>query len=128
MTLLHRHPERTSQQDRWQYIQWFYYQRSWTITLPFIYLPLKICKKNTTRKRSITLDLEYQNTASLVELPIEARKKIQKSIQMKDICCFIFISILSGNMYHSISGVAFFNYWCLLWLSPITCYFIFIIC
>ena len=60
----------------------------------YLLAPENMQKKKTTRKRTITLDLEYQNTASLVELPIEARKKIQNSIHIKDICCFIFISIL----------------------------------
>ena len=105
--------------------------------------PSKDPNKNTIWKRLITLDLvwisEYQkillqplhylihswsiSDCITSRIPIviksEVRKKLQKLIRMKDFCSLIPPSIFIDNMYHSISGVSFFNYWCLIHCSKV---------
>ena len=105
--------------------------------------PGKDPNKNTIWKRFITLDLvwisEYQKIllqplhylihswsisdciTSWIPIVIknEVRKKLQKLIRMKDFCSLIPPSICSDTMYHSISGVSFFNYWCLIHCSKV---------
>ena len=109
----------------------FYYKRYLIITLLFINLPLQRFKQKChmrkfyyTRSWVLLQKLLHKlfyswrnNDCITSRVPIvtksEIRKKekLQKLIHMKDFWSLIPPSILSDNMYHFISGVAFFNKW-----------------
>ena len=61
MTLPNTPSERTSQQDKVQYIWWFYYERVVQLLAYSSTWPCKDVNKNATWNRSLTLDLECQN-------------------------------------------------------------------
>ena len=93
----------------------------------------KDANKSAIWKRSVTLNLGYQNIKKkqllrpshyllylwsindcitsrvVIATKHDIRKKIQNLILMKDFCSLISPSIISNSMYHSISGVAFIN-------------------